>query len=138
MQVQIEITAQPIDARALPSELTGRAGAMVEFRGIVRAEEAGRPIAELEYEAYAPMAEKVMRTIIEDIARRHPCLFVGVTHRVGVVPVGEAAIHVVVASAHRAEAFAMVTEFMDRLKRDVPIWKRRAPSCDALEAVERS
>ena len=44
----------------------------------------------------------------------------------GVVPVGEAAIHVIVAARHRAAAFALLTGFMDRLKQDVPIWKRRA------------
>jgi molybdopterin synthase catalytic subunit len=72
------------------------------------------------------MAEDVMRRIIEELGQSHPCLFVRVTHRVGVVPAGEAAIRVVVAAGHRAEAFAMLAAFMDRLKQDVPIWKRRA------------
>ena len=47
-------------------------------------------------------------------------------HRVGIIPVGETAIYVGVASPHRAEAIALLAEFMDRLKQDVPIWKRRA------------
>jgi molybdopterin synthase catalytic subunit len=51
---------------------------------------------------------------------------VHVTHRVGVVPAGEAAIHIVAVARHRDAAFAMVTGFMNRLKQDVPIWKRRA------------
>ena len=57
---------------------------------------------------------------------RHPCLAAKVIHRLGVVPVGETAIYVGVAAKHRGEAFALLAEFMDRLKQDVPIWKRRA------------
>jgi molybdopterin synthase catalytic subunit len=127
MQVEIELTTRPIDLRReLPRELVGAAGAVVEFQGIVRAEEAGQAVAALEYEAYSPMAERVMRRIAEDAGRRYGCLFMRVTHRIGVVPLGEAAIHVVVAARHRAEALALVTEFMDKLKQDVPIWKVRA------------
>jgi molybdopterin synthase catalytic subunit len=129
MQSEIAITTQPIDLhRPLPGEVRGQAGAVAEFAGLVRGEEDGRPIAALEYEAYSPMAEKVMRGIVEELERQQPCLFVRVTHRVGWVPVGQAAIHVVVAARHRAAAFAMLAGFMDRLKQDVPIWKRRALS----------
>ena len=137
MKVEIKITTWPINvARALPTELDGKAGAHAEFSGIVRGEEDGRTIAALEYEAYSPMAEKMMRAIIEDIGQRHPCLFVRVTHRVGIVPVGEAAIHVAAAAPHRAAALAMVVEFMDRLKQDVPIWKRRALTTSELEKLK--
>ena len=127
MHLDIAIATQPIDLRReLPTGILGRAGAIVEFAGVVRGEEEGRSIAALEYEAYSPMAEDVMRRIIEELGQSHPCLSVRVTHRVGVVPAGEAAIRVVVAAGHRAEAFAMLAAFMDRLKQDVPIWKRRA------------
>jgi molybdopterin synthase catalytic subunit len=138
MQVEIEITAQPTAARfEPPEEIRGRAGAQAEFTGLVRGEEAGRAIAALEYEAYQPMAERVIRAIVEDINLRHPCDWVRVTHRVGVIPVGEAAICVVAAARHRPEAFAMLTEFMDRLKQDVPIWKRRALSPDEFRALTK-
>jgi molybdopterin synthase catalytic subunit len=127
MRVEVNITAGPMPAHpAWPAELDGVAGARAEFTGVVRQEEEGRTIAALEYEAYSPMAENVMRQIIEDLGRRHACLFVRVTHRVGTVPVGEAAIQVLAAAPHRAAALAMVGEFIDRLKEDVPIWKRRA------------
>ena len=136
MNVEIKITTWPINvARALPAELAGVTGARAEFTGVVRGEEDGRAIAALEYEAYSPMAEKVMQEIIEDIGHRHPCLFVRVTHRVGIVPVGEAAIHIVAAAPHRAAALAMVAEFMDWLKQDVPIWKRRAFTGGELEKL---
>jgi molybdopterin synthase catalytic subunit len=139
MLVQIEITTQPIDTRReLPEEFSRNAGALAEFSGIVRSEEDGRDIAALEYEAYLPMAGRVMRDIIAEIGRQHPCLFVRVTHRVGIVPVGEAAIHIVTAARHRAEAFVMLTEFMNRLKQDVPIWKHRSLNGDELEALKKS
>jgi molybdopterin synthase catalytic subunit len=127
MEIEIQLTNAPIAEPLPPSAVTG-VGAWVEFRGVVRGEENGQPIAALEYESYAPMAEREMRRIIEEIARRQPCLFVRVIHRIGVIPVGETAIYVGVAGRHRAEAFALLAEFMDRLKQDVPIWKRRALS----------
>jgi molybdopterin synthase catalytic subunit len=128
MEIEVELTARPIaPTRGLPKHLAGVAGAIVEFSGMVRATEGGQPIAALEYEAYQPMATRLLRQILEDLGRRHPCLFVRLRHRLGVVPVGEAAIHILVAAPRRAEGFALLQELLDRLKQDVPIWKRPAP-----------
>lgn len=93
---------------------------------MVRGEENGAVITALEYKAYSPMAETEMRRIIAGLAGDHLCLFARVIHRIGSVSVGEAAIYVGIAARHRAEAFALLAGFMNRLKRDVPIWKRRA------------
>jgi molybdopterin molybdotransferase len=137
MQIDITLTAEPIEGRPdWPGERAGQAGAVARFRGIVRGEEDGRPIVALEYEAYASMAEPVMRRILDELGAAHPCQYVRVIHRVGVVPIGEAAIEVLVASAHRGEAFALLAAFMDRLKQDVPIWKCRALSGGAVSADE--
>ena len=136
MEIEIQITSQPIGEKTSP--LSDRTGARAEFSGIVRGEEDGRAIAALEYEAYSPMAERVMREIITKIGRQHPCLFVRVIHRTGIVPIGETAIYICATARHRAEAFAMLTEFMNRLKQDVPIWKRRALSSDELNALKKS
>jgi molybdopterin synthase catalytic subunit len=127
MEIEIQLTNAPISAQ-LPAPTTGGvgAGAWLEFRGVVRSEENGAVIAALEYEAYSPMAEMEMRRIIAELAGGQPSLFARVIHRIGIVPVGEAAIYVGIAARHRAEAFALLAGFMDRLKRDVPIWKRRA------------
>ena len=125
MEIDLQLTASPI-ADHLPPPPALEVGAWVEFRGVVRGEENGQGIAALEYEAYSPMAERELRRILEDLAARHPCLAARVIHRIGIVPVGEAAIYVGIAGRHRAEAFALLDEFMDRLKQDVPIWKRRA------------
>ncbi|MFO1514456.1 MAG: molybdenum cofactor biosynthesis protein MoaE [Verrucomicrobiota bacterium] len=95
-------------------------------------------IAALEYEAYAPMAEREMRRLLSELTTAQPCLAACVIHRIGVVPVGEAAIYVGIAARHRAEAFALLAGFMDRLKQDVPIWKRRALTADQLSGAIRS
>ena len=126
MEIEIQLTSAPISAQ-LPAPTSGvGAGAWVEFRGVVRGEEHGGVIAALEYEAYSPMAEMEMRRIIAELAGGQPSLFARVIHRIGIVPVGEPAIYVGIAARHRAEAFALLAGFMDRLKRDVPIWKCRA------------
>ena len=138
MEIVIQLTRSPIAGKIYPPA-GGAAGAWLEFRGVVRGEENGQPIAALEYEAYPEMAEREIRRLLEDISARHPCLAARVIHRVGIVPVGEAAIYVGVAAKHRAEGIALLGEFMDRLKKDVPIWKRRAivaAVCDRRTSTE--
>ena len=126
MEIEIQLTDQTIAEPIPPPLHSGAAGAWMEFRGVVRAEEDGQPIRALEYEAYPEMAVREMRRILETLAVQHPCLAVKVMHRTGLVPVGATAIYVGVAAAHRVEALALLGGFMDRLKQDVPIWKRRA------------
>jgi molybdopterin molybdotransferase len=135
MKIEVSIAEGP--AVLSPSPEPG-CGAVARFDGVVRGEESGRPIAGLRYEAYRPMAEEVMRRILAEIAREHPFALARVCHRIGFVPVGEAAIRVEIQSAHRAEAFAAMAGFMDRLKRDVPIWKVEAVPADAPPGERRA
>ena len=136
MEIEIQLTAEPI-ADPVPRPARGAGpGVWLEFRGLVRGDEDGRPIAALDYEGYSPMAEREMRRILDDLARGQPCLGVRVIHRTGIVPVGETAVYVGVAARHRAEAFALLTEFMDRLKQEVPLWKRRALSRTELDSAD--
>jgi molybdopterin synthase catalytic subunit len=133
MRIDIVITSQPIDLQRPSADcLDDQTGAVASFTGFVRSSEAGRTISALHYEAYQPMALRLMRRIIEEIATRHPCHSMCVTHRIGIIPVGQAAIHIVSSAGHRAEAFAMLSQFMDRLKQDVPIWKCRALDSNPL------
>ena len=125
MEITIQLTKAPV-AGTIPPPEGGRAGAWAEFRGIVRAEENDGAISALEYEVYPEMAEREIRRLLEEISAQHPCLAVKVIHRVGIVPVGETAVYVGVAAKHRSAAFALLAEFMVRLKQDVPVWKRRA------------
>ena len=126
MEIKIQLTDRPIAENILSPGQTDAVGAWLEFRGLIRGEENGQTIRAIEYEAYPEMAGREIRRLLQEIAVRHPCRAAKVIHRVGVIPVGETAIYVGVASPHRGEAIALLAEFMDRLKQDVPIWKRRA------------
>ncbi len=140
MEIEIQLTNLPIAGKILPPA-SGAAGAWLEFRGVVRGEENGQSIAALEYEAYPEMAEREIRRLLETLAATYPCLAARVIHRVGIIPVGETAVYVGVAGRHRAEAIALLAGFMDRLKQDVPIWKRRAivaAVCDRRTSTEPS
>src|SRR5271155_3932751 len=119
MEIEIQLTGSPIVEKISPSAQLGAHGAWLEFRGVVRGEENGRPIVALEYEAYQEMAVREIRRLLGTISVPHLCLAARVIHRVGIVPVGEAAIYIGVAASHRAEAIALLGEFMDRLKQDV-------------------
>ena len=126
MSLTIQLGPEPIPDH-LPALAIGPGiGAFAEFRGIVRGEEQGRAIAALIYEAYQPMAEREMTRILDDLVTAHPCHAVHVRHRLGRIPVGETAIYVAVVSRQRADAFAVLDGFMERLKLDVPIWKTEA------------
>ena len=122
MKVQIEITDLPLAGEGTTGA-DGASGAIVEFAGIVRPTEGEQPIAALHYQAYDAMARSEMERILRELESRFPCHYVQVKHRKGRVAVGEAAIVVRVEAKHRAEAFGMLAAFMDRLKKEVPIWK---------------
>ena len=126
MEIEIQLTDQPIAGKISSPVLAGGQGAWLEFRGVVRGEENAQAILALEYEAYPEMAVREIRRTLESLATTHACLAVKIIHRTGVIPVGETAIYAGVASRHRAEAITLLAGFMDRLKQDVPIWKRRA------------
>lgn len=122
MQINVSLTSSPIP-RPHPLPVSIRAGALAEFYGVVRGEENGEAIKALVYEAYPAMAKKMMMSIATELAGERGCHAVQIIHRVGEIPVGEAAIYVGVVASHRREAFAVMSAFMDRLKQDVPIWK---------------
>ncbi len=121
----MKITIQLGQEKIVPPEETSRAldGAVLSFSGVVRGEENGKPIRSLYYEAYRPMAENQIQEILQGLARQFPCTSAEVIHRLGSVPVGETSLFVRVRAPHRAEAFQLLTHFLDLLKKDVPIWK---------------
>lgn len=97
-------------------------GAVVAFAGCVRAAEEGRPLEALEYEAYASMAARQLEALLAE-ARRTWAVRAAARHRIGVVPAGEAAVVIACSAPHRREAFEAAQFLLERLKRDVPIWK---------------
>lgn len=120
------ITTEPIDEARLQARapFDGATGAVVRFLGVVRGQEAGRPIAALEYEAFQKMAEHQFQRLFEEIERRWPVASVRLVHRIGVVKAGEPSLWVEVVAPHREEAFAACQWLIDEMKRVVPIWKK--------------
>jgi len=101
-----------------------QAGGVVTFIGQIRDHSRGHAIDHLEYEAYAPMALKVMRRIAASIEAEVAGASVAIHHRLGRLEIGEAAVIIAAAAPHRAEAFAACRSAIEQLKQDVPIWKR--------------
>jgi molybdopterin synthase catalytic subunit len=116
----------------------GEVGATLRFEGIVRRAEpdfgtasagaAGggreRDLLALDYETYDPMAERGLLALAREVAGRHGLAGILALHSRGRVGVGEVSFVLEAAAAHRAETLAAVADFIDRLKQDVPIWKR--------------
>jgi molybdopterin synthase catalytic subunit len=122
MKTHIEFTRSPIVLPETPSDLK-EIGAQVEFQGIVRELENGRPITGLFYEAYEPMAKAMLEKILTELGAAHPCEKAWLIHRLDFVPVGEASLFIRVLARHRQTALQLTAELIDRLKTDVPIWK---------------
>ena len=98
-------------------------GAVVEFAGIVREQEGEARIAGLAYEAYETMARREFDRIFSELSALHAIHAVLVIHRLGDVPVGDASLYVRVEARNRGPALAFCGALIDRMKRDVPIWK---------------
>jgi molybdopterin synthase catalytic subunit len=129
------ITGAPLDAAALAAAVvaahdaaataakTPGVGAVTSFVGLVRDQNAGRRVTRLEYEAYEPLALKAFAQIAGEAAALWPSTILGIHHRTGLVPIGEASIVIAAASAHRAAAFAACRYAIERVKQIAPIWK---------------
>jgi molybdopterin synthase catalytic subunit len=100
------------------------AGGVVAFTGLVRDHDGGRDVTELEYVAH-PDAEEALRKVIDAVAADLPVRALAAVHRVGVLKVGDVAVVVAAAAAHRGEAFEAARRLIDDLKETVPIWKRQ-------------
>lgn len=93
------------------------------FIGTVRNHHDGKAVQALKYTAYAPVAEKMIRQIEQDIQQKHQVHYVRVIHRVGYLDIGEKAILAIAYAEHRREAFAACEEAVERVKHEVPVWK---------------
>jgi molybdopterin synthase catalytic subunit len=121
----VEIIASPIDyAPLVECARSRRSGAVVLFLGTVRELSEGKAVARLEYEAHISMARTQLGELLAQARRRWSLDHASVVHRHGKLELGDVAVAVVTASAHRAEAFAAAGWLMDEIKRVVPIWKK--------------
>jgi molybdopterin synthase catalytic subunit len=123
--LRAELTDEPLDtAQAVAAVSAPDRGAVVIFLGTVRDHHAGRPVEKLTYSAYRSMALEGLRQIVADLEAAHENLRAAIVHRLGEVPVGEASVVIAIASPHRAAAYEASRTALERLKAEIPIWKR--------------
>jgi molybdenum cofactor synthesis domain-containing protein len=101
-----------------------RAGAVVTFSGVVRDHDGGRTVRELEYVGH-PSAEDIMAEVAADLALRPGIRAIAVSHRLGLLAIGDVALAAAVSADHRAAAFAVCSDLVDEVKRRLPVWKRQ-------------
>ncbi|AOD23774.1 molybdenum cofactor biosynthesis protein MoaE [Rhodococcus sp. D-6] len=118
------ISSEPLDPATVDAAVAGAEhGAVVLFTGVVRNHDGGQSVTALQYQAH-PDAETFLRRCCEDVAAKSG-LPVAAVHRVGDLTLGDLALVAAVAAPHRAEAFATCAELVERIKAEVPIWKRQ-------------
>lgn len=128
MTARIAIAAvsdRPLDLAAHEAAVADpAAGAVVSFNGVVRNHDDGRDVTELEYHAH-PTAPDIVREVAESIAGRDGIIAVAVSHRVGMLGIGDVALAAAVSGAHRGEVFAACSDLVDEVKHRLPVWKRQ-------------
>ncbi len=121
----VALTTAPLDVQALAAVVSGAGdGAVVTFAGLVRDHNLGRRVLFLEYEAYEPLAVKVLERIAAETREAWPDSRVAVHHRIGRLEIGDTSVAIAAASPHRANAYAACRYTIERVKQIVPIWKR--------------
>jgi len=109
-------------------------GALASFVGVVREDpvrDSDSKVTRLEYEAYADVALKRMEEIRADAKKRAGIVEVAIHHVIDSLGVGEPSLFVVVLGKHRQEVFPTLAETVERVKREVPIWKKEYTSKEA-------
>ena len=121
----VEVVDRPLDLAAHEAAVAGpRAGAVVSFQGVVRDHDHGRGVTLLEYEGH-PTAADVLREVATEMAADPDVYAVAVSHRIGVLRIGDVALVAAVSTAHRAAAFRVCARLVDEVKARLPIWKRQ-------------
>ena len=118
------LTSSPLDLERLVERVVSPdRGGVATFTGVVRNHHDGRSVLRLEYSAYDAMGEAECGRIVAEAERRWQ-VRVALEHRTGRLEVGDAAVMIAVAGAHRKEAFDACRHVIEEVKRRVPIWKR--------------
>ena len=119
------VTRDPIDAAGLLRRVRSDAdGAVLIFAGVVRDHHEGRAVEALAYEAYEEMAVERMEMICEEVGSRFEVGELAMAHRVGELAIGDISVVIAVAAPHRDAAYKASREIIERVKSEVPIWKR--------------
>ena len=123
--LRCRISREPLQVQEVLDLVQGPGlGGLVLFCGMVRDHNLGKQVVRLDYEAYDSMAVRSMVAICESIESATAGVRMGIVHRVGSLAIGELAVLVAAAAPHRAEAFSACREAIERLKKEVPIWKK--------------
>jgi molybdopterin synthase catalytic subunit len=127
----VRVTGEPLDLAAVAAAVRDpAAGAVVLFEGVTR------EVPELDYEAYAEMAEEKLRAIGEEVGAAYGCSAVALEHRTGTVSLGEPSVIVAASAPHRGEAFNAARALIDRVKAEAPIWKVEVDAAGGRTRVE--
>jgi molybdopterin synthase catalytic subunit len=120
----VALVEEPLDAATVSAAVSGPdCGAVVLFVGTVRDRHQGREVERLTYTAYRAMAEQRLGRIVEELQEAHAARL-AVAHRLGTLVPGEASVVIAAAAPHRDAAYRASRDCLERLKREVPIWKR--------------
>jgi molybdopterin synthase catalytic subunit len=123
--MHVLVTAEPIDAVEIMRRVRSDAdGAVLLFTGVVRDFDEGRAVEGLRYEAYEAMAGEKLTRICEEVRDLFDVSDIALVHRIGELAVGDVAVAIAVAAPHRDAAYKASREVIERLKQEVPIWKR--------------
>lgn len=123
--MSVSINSAPIDMEALRASMHDETcGAVVFFEGRVRNHNEGKPVERLEYEVYEPLAVKEGQKIIAEAGERWPITRAVCVHRSSMLELGDVAVVVAVASAHRDAAYQASRYIIDEAKQRLPIWKK--------------
>jgi molybdopterin synthase catalytic subunit len=124
------ISEHPINVEMLLANVKDDSvGATVLFLGTVRNHnDDDDAISAIYYEAYISMAEEAMAKIEAEAFKRWNLKKFAAVHRIGNLKIGEVSVAIAVSSEHRAEAFEAGRYAIDRIKSEVPIWKKETIS----------
>ena len=132
----VVLTSDPIDYHQLTEDVRSHdAGAVVLFLGTVREMTAGRQTVALDYEAFPEMARSRMAQLESEARDQWPVTEAGIIHRLGHLELGDISVAVAVSCPHRKDAFDAGRFLIDRLKEEVPIWKKENWSDGSTEWV---
>lgn len=132
--VHCELSDQPISVDVATAAVdSSTSGAVVSFCGVVRNHDGGKTVDRLTYTAH-PTAHQALNKVLEAVAAKYPSadeaeeggpVRIWASHRVGALGIGDAALVCAVAAGHRGQAFAVCSDLVDRIKKEVPIWKQQ-------------
>ena len=123
----VRLSADPLSVdEALTFVADPGAGGTCVFVGTVRDRSPAGVVTGLHYEAWDELAAGRLRDLASELLDRWPLRKVALLHRTGHLTVGEASVVIACSAAHRAEAFEACRHAIERLKEDVPIWKKEA------------